>query len=251
MRNASEPDRFEHDGFTVLDHRFGPAGGGVPFVLVHGIGVGLSYFRSLAPLLAEHGAVHVLELPGFGDAPKPAHVLTVEEHAGLVVALLRSIGRPAVLVGQSMGCQIVLEVALQVPELVDRVVAIGAVTDADERNALLQGLRLMQDVLGEPPATNWAVFSEYLKCGPRRYFATLPSMLAYDTDAAAARVRVPTMILRGSRDPICRRPWARRLAASLAVGGLIEVPGAHHNANSSHPRAVASAILHAELRPRR
>jgi pimeloyl-ACP methyl ester carboxylesterase len=78
----------------------------------------------------------------------------------------------------------------------------------------------------------------------------MPSMLDYDTDAAADAVSVPTMLVRGARDPIFRRPWARRLAARLAVGGLIEIPGAHHNAMSSHPRAVASAILHAELRPR-
>jgi len=242
MADASRPDRFEHDGFVLLDYRSGPVDG-VCFVLVHGIGVGRSYFTRLAPLLGERGPVHVLELPGFGNAPKPAHVLTVEEHAGLVVAFLASLGRPVVLVGQSMGCQVVLEAALRAPHLVERIVAIGAVTDPDERSAVLQGVRLVQDVLGETPATNWAVFSEYLRCGPRRYLATLPSMLAYDTDAAAAAVTVPTLLLRGAKDPICRRPWARRLAATLAVGRLVEVPGAHHNANSTHPRAVASAIL--------
>jgi pimeloyl-ACP methyl ester carboxylesterase len=249
MRDVPEPERFEHAGCTVLDYRFGPATG-TPFVLVHGIGVGYAYYRRLAPLLAAHGPVHVLELPGFGSAPKPAHVLSVEEHAGLVVALLETLGRPVVLVGQSMGTQIVLETALRVPALVERVVAIGTVTDPDERSALWQALRLVQDVLGETPAANWQVFSEYLKCGPRRYLATLPSMLAYDTDAAAAAVTVPTMLIRGARDPICRRPWARRLAARLAVGGLVEVPGAHHNAQSTHPRAVASAILSGDLQRR-
>ncbi|GAA4751753.1 alpha/beta fold hydrolase [Amnibacterium soli] len=249
LTRAAGPDRFEHAGCTVVDHRYG-AGPGTPFVLVHGIGCGLSYFEPIAPLLAEHGPVHVLELPGFGDAPKPPSVLTIEEHAGLVVALLRSMGRPVVLVGQSMGCEIVLEAALRAPELVERVVLIGAVTDPDERTALQQGLRLAQDVLGETPATNWRVFSEYLKCGPRRYLATLPSMLAYDTEAAAAALTVPALLIRGEKDPICRRPWARRLAARLAVGRLVEIPGGHHNAHSTHPRATASAILTAPLRTR-
>lgn len=251
MRHAVETDRFEHGGFTTLDHRYGSVMDTTAFVLVHGIGVGLSYFTRLAPLLAEQGPVHVLELPGFGRAPKPAHVLTVEEHAGLVVALLRSIGRPVVLVGQSMGCQVVLEAALRTPELVERLVMIGAVTDPDERSAPMQALRLAQDVLGEPPATNLAVFSEYLRCGPRRYLATLPSMLHYDTDAGVAAVTVPTLLVRGANDPICRRPWARRLAARLAVGRLVEIPGAVHNAQHSRPRATASAILTADLRPRR
>jgi pimeloyl-ACP methyl ester carboxylesterase len=242
MREVRRPDRFEQDGCTVLDHRFDRADG-VPFVLVHGIGVGFSYFRRLASLLAEHGPVHVLELPGFGRTPKPPRVLTVEEHAELVVALLRTLARPVVLVGQSMGCQIVLEAALRAPELVERVVAIGPVTDPDERTATMQALRLMQDVLGETPAANRAVFSEYLRCGPRRYLATLPSMLAYDTEGAAAALTRPTLLVRGAQDPICRRPWARRLRARLAVGRLVEIPGGHHNAQTTHPRAVASAIL--------
>jgi pimeloyl-ACP methyl ester carboxylesterase len=249
VASARQSVRFEHDGVTGLDHRYG-TGTGTPFVLVHGIGVGLSYFTRLAPLLAEHGPVHVLELPGFGSAPKPSGVLTVEENGAFVTAFLRSLGLPVVLIGQSMGCQIVLEAALRVPELVQRLVLIGVVTDPAERTALMQGLRLVQDVLGETPATNWAVFSEYVKCGPRRYLATLPSMLAYDTEAAVSAVPVPTMLLRGAKDPIFRRPWARRLAALLAIGGLIEIPGAVHNAMHSHPRAAASAILSAELTPR-
>lgn len=241
--------RFEHDGIVALDVRSG-GGRGTPFVLVHGIGVDRSYFAPLAAVLAEHGRVHVLELPGFGRAPKPREVLSVEDHAALVVAMLRSLGRPVVLVGQSMGCQIVLEAALRAPELVERVVAIGAVTDPAEATAPMQALRLVQDVLGETPATNRRVFSAYLRCGPRRYLATLPTMLRYDTEASAAAVRVPTMLVRGSRDPICRRPWARRLAARVADGRLVEIPGAHHNAMTSHPRAVASAILSADRRPR-
>ncbi|MGT2426185.1 alpha/beta fold hydrolase [Amnibacterium kyonggiense] len=250
MRRRPRPDRLELVGRTMLRHRFGP-GDGRPFVLVHGIGCGLDYWLRLVPLLAEHGPVHVVELPGFGRAPKPARALTVEQLADHVVELLESIGRPVVLVGQSMGAQVVLETALRTPTLVERLVTIGAVTDDAERTAPMQGLRLLQDVLRETPGANAAVLADYIRCGPRRYLATLPSMLDYDTESAAAAVTVPTLLVRGSGDPICRRPWARRLAARLGVGGLVEIPGAVHNAQHTHPRATASAILTAALEPRR
>ncbi|GAA2752063.1 alpha/beta fold hydrolase [Amnibacterium kyonggiense] len=249
MPRRPDPDRLELAGRTMLRHRFGPRDGR-PFVLIHGIGCGLDYWLRLVPVLAAHGPVHVVELPGFGRAPKPARALAIEELADHVVDLLESIGRPVVLVGQSMGTQVVLEAALRVPDRIDRLVAIGAVTDDAERTAALQGLRLLQDVLSETPGANVAVFRDYLRCGPRRYLATLPSMLGYDTEAATAAVTVPTLLVRGAGDPICRRPWARRLAARLGVGGLVEIPGAVHNAQHTHPRAVASAILSAPLEPR-
>jgi pimeloyl-ACP methyl ester carboxylesterase len=242
MRGAGEVHRFEHQGLVLLDHRSGQEDAGV-VVLVHGIGVGAAYFSRLAPLLAVHGQVRTIELPGFGGAPKPEYALSVEGLATLVVALLESIGRPVTLLGHSMGTQIVLETALRSPALVERLVLIGAVTDPEERSAVLQGLRLAQDTLGESPAANRAVFSEYLRCGPRRYLATLPSMLDYDTIGAATRTAVPTLVIRGGRDPIFRRPFARRVASALPVGRLVEVPGAHHVVQHTHPRAVASAIL--------
>jgi pimeloyl-ACP methyl ester carboxylesterase len=244
VRRAAEVHRFERQGLVVLDHRTGTASAaGTPFVLVHGIGVGASYFSPLAPLLAAHGPVHTLELPGFGRTPKPEYALSVEELATLVVAFLESIGRPVILLGQSMGTQVVLEAALRAPSLVERLVLIGAVTDPRERTALMQGVRLVQDTLGETPAANLAVLTQYLQCGPRRYLATLPSMLDYDTLGAAALVEVPALVLRGGSDPICRRPFARQIAAALPAGRLVEVPGGHHNVQHTHPRAVASAVL--------
>jgi pimeloyl-ACP methyl ester carboxylesterase len=245
---AGEVHRFEQRGLVTLDHRSGPEDG-VPVVLVHGIGVGASYFTRLAPLLTAIGPVHTLDLPGFGRAPKPEYALSIEQLATCVVGLLESIGRPVLLLGQSMGVQVVLEAALRVPRLIERLVLIGAVTDPQERSAVLQGIRLVQDVLGETPAANVAVFTEYLRCGPRRYLATLPSMLDYDTLGAAAGITVPTLVLRGTKDPISRLPFARQVAAALPTGRLVEVPGGHHNIQHTHPRAVASAILTAGPHP--
>jgi pimeloyl-ACP methyl ester carboxylesterase len=239
---AGEVHRFERRGLVVLDHRSGPESG-PPVVLVHGIGVGAAYFSRLAPLLAARGPVHTLELPGFGDAPRPPSALSVRELGALLVGVLESIGRPVLLLGHSMGTQVVLEAALRTPASIERLVLVGAVTNPDERSAAMQGLRLVQDTLGETPAANRAVLSEYVKCGPRRYLATLPSMLAYDTIGAAARTTVPTLVLRGAKDPICRRPFARRIVEVLPTGRLVEVPGGHHVVQYTHPRAVASAVL--------
>src|SRR5690606_3332191 len=120
---------FRHHGRVMLVHRpphdrpTGPQ-----FVLVHGIGVSARYYTRLARALAPSGGVHVLDLPGFGSAPRPEEPLTIEDHAEVVNAYVRSagLGTP-VLVGHSMGTQVVVEAALRAPELHACIVAIGGV----------------------------------------------------------------------------------------------------------------------------
>ncbi|MDH2444204.1 alpha/beta hydrolase [Amnibacterium sp. CER49] len=216
---------------------------GPVFVLVHGIGVGSRYYRRLAPVLATAGRVLTVELPGFRDAPKPGRVQSVEDHGETVAALVAPLGRPVVLVGHSMGTQIVTEVAARRPELVERLVLIGPVTDPVAPTAVQQGLRLGRDTLREPPLANWIVFSDYARTGPSWYLKTLPSMLTYDMLGTLPRVQAPAVVIRGSRDPIAPRPWAQRVTDLLPHGRLVEVPGAPHVAMFVRPEAVAAAIL--------
>jgi pimeloyl-ACP methyl ester carboxylesterase len=235
------PARFEHAGRVLLVFEQGRPTG-TTFLLVHGIGVASRYFRRLAPLLAEHGRVLTVELPGFGRAPKPRTTQRVEDHGDLLAAYLASRGcTDAVLVGHSMGTQIVVDTALKHP--VGRLMLIGPVTDPEARSALRQGGRLLLDMLREPPASNWIVLSDYAMTGPSWYLRTLPSMLGYDLEAALPRVDVPTTVVRGSRDPIAPPRWARRVRDLLPSSRLVEVEGAPHVAMFSHPARIMAEIL--------
>lgn len=237
---------FHHRDVTLRVRRpHDDSGTGPQFVLVHGIGASSRYYTRLARALAPSGGVHVLELPGFGRSPRPRRdPLSVEEHAGLVNAWVRSSGvaRP-VLVGHSMGVQVVVEAALQDPDLSAAVVGIGGVVDPSARTALRQGLRLGHDVLREPPATNWAVLSGYLLTGPWWYLRTLPVMLGYRLEDALPRLQVPLLLVRGTRDPIVPRPWAEQQRRLAPDSHLVEVEGAAHVAMHTHPEQVARAVL--------
>lgn len=186
---------------TALAKRLGPDVG-LQIVLVHGIGVGFRYYAPLARVLARSAGVHVLELPGFGGAPKPESPLSVEELAAVVNAYVRAAGLDEpVLVGHSMGAQVVVDAVLQDPGLVPVVVVMGCVVDPRWRTALQQGLRLLQDCLRETWSANWTVLREYARTGPRWYLRTVPSMLGYRTEEAVARLPVPLLIV---RDATCR-----------------------------------------------
>lgn len=235
------PARFGHAGRVLLVFEQGRAAGPT-FVLVHGIGVGSRYFRRLAPLLAEHGHVLTVELPGFGNSPKPQPTQRVEDHGDLLAAYLTARGcTDALLVGHSMGAQIVVDAALKTP--VGGLMLIGPVTDPQARSAPRQGGRLLLDMTREPPASNWIVLTDYARCGPSWYLRTLPSMLSYDLEAMLPRVRVPTTVVRGGRDPIATASWARRVRDLLPQSRLVEVAGAPHVAMFSQAARVAAEIL--------
>lgn len=234
---------YEHDGHTYLVKRLGPAIG-PQFVLVHGIGVASRYYVPLARILAESAGVHVMELPGFGGAPNPESPLSVQDLAAVVNDYVRSaeLDQP-VLVGHSMGGQVVVEAASQGPGLFPVVVAMGCVVDPRARTALQQGLRLLQDCLRETLSANWTVLCEYARTGPRWYLRTLPSMLGYRTEETVAQLSTPLLVLRGARDPIAGHEWAEQLRRLAPTGRLVEVPAAAHVVMYTHPQQVAAHIL--------
>lgn len=233
----------QHHGDTYLAKRIGRTDG-PQIVLVHGIGVASRYFRRLAAVLSRSAGVHVLELPGFGGAPKPAAPLSVERLAAVVNDYVRSadLSRP-VLVGHSMGSQIVLEASLQEPGAASTVVAIGTVVDPSARTAAQQGLRLLHDILIETPSANWAVLRDYVRTGPVWYLRTVPIMLGYRSEEAVSRLTAPLLIMRGSRDPIAPQDWVEELRALASDAQLVTVPGGAHVVMHSHPREVAHEIL--------
>lgn len=215
-------------------------------VLVHGIGVSERYFRGLARELVPDRRVLVPDLPGFGRSPRPARAPAVEDLAEVVLAVLRHRGiERATLVGHSMGAQVVAEAMLRAPDVVERVVLIGAVVDPAAPSVLRQALRLAKDGLHEPLRVNAVVAGDYLRTGPTWYSAVLPHMFAYDTAGAVARLPGPALVVRGGRDPVSSRAWSHRLGALAPRADVREVPGAGHVAMASHPTLLARWVREA------
>jgi pimeloyl-ACP methyl ester carboxylesterase len=216
---------------------------GLPaFVLLHGIGMSHRYLARLHQELEASGTVISFDLPGFGGTPKPRQSVTVEEYAQLVGHALERAGvTECVVVGHSMGGQFAVELARQRPSLVSRAVLMGPVVDSRRRSVLRQAMALAIDVFGETPSANAIVLTDYLRCGPRWYLTELPEMMAYPTEERITDVRVPVLVLRGTRDPVAGRVWSAVLAARAPQGRMLELPGSHV-VQERVPVRVADAI---------
>lgn len=212
-------------------------------VLVHGIGMSQQYFGLLRSELAGHVDVVAIDLPGFGASPSPARAVSMAECAALVADVIRDLGAgPVIALGHSMGSQVVAELAVRHPDLVERVVLVAPTVDPRERTLRMQALRLLQDGVRYPPIVTLLGMRMYGQAGPRWFVAQSRAMLAHRIEEVAVRIEQPTLVVRGALDRVCRHDWAALVARLLPEGRLLELPGTGHEAVVTGAAPVALLI---------
>jgi pimeloyl-ACP methyl ester carboxylesterase len=98
---------------------------GVPVVMVHGLGGSHLNWVGIAPEIAQRHHVYAIDQAGFGLTPGTHRSTSVHANADLVARFVREVvGRPAVLVGNSMGGMVSLLMTSAHPELVEGLVLI-------------------------------------------------------------------------------------------------------------------------------
>ena len=188
---------------TLYSHDFG--GEGDTIVAVHGLGGAHLNWMPVAPGLTRTGHLIAPDLPGFGYTP-PRRSYSISSHAQAVVELLESIGAPVVLMGNSLGALVTIQIAASRPDLVDRLVLVAPagpprwddqrIDRAVAKRLLLQGI----------PAIGPAAVSRYWK-------ATTPEAQMRDTLAVvcAHPERIPQSLVDPSLQLASarrRQPWA-------------------------------------------
>ena len=222
----------------------GPAPPGAPpIVLVHGLGVSGRYLVPTGERLSVDHPVYAPDLPGFGRTAGPHRALGVGGLADALAAWTRAAGleRP-VMLGNSLGCQVIVDLAVRYPERLRAAVLVGPTTDPRARSLLRQFGRLLLDVPREPPRLIPLQARDYLAAGPVRVLQTARSMVRDPITAKLPLVRQPTLIVRGERDPIVPQRWAEEATRLLPHGRLVVVSGAAHAVNYGAPDALAAAV---------
>lgn len=214
------------------------------FLLIHGIGTSSRYYAALAHLLATQSRVVSLDLPGFGSSSRPLEVLTMGDLAAVVDAVAHRLGlADPVLVGHSMGCQVVAELDARRPGRARGLVLIGPTVDPDKRGVVRHVAMLSVNSLFEPWRVNRIILGDYVRCGVRQYVKTLRPMLAHRIERRLRASGTRTVVVRGRHDMVALRGWTRAASAMPAHGAFLEIPGAAHAVHAVRTREVAEACL--------
>lgn len=213
------------------------------FVLVAGIGVASNYYENLAPGLGEFGPVHALDLPGFAGVPYPKRPMSIQRYAAVLGTVIDELGLiDPVLVGHSMGTQVVSELASQRPEL-STLVLIGPVTNPRERSLPKLAFRFLQSSAHEPFRVAMLATGAYLLCGFRWFSAVLPRMMRYRIEEVLPRIQAHTLLIRGEHDSLVPRSWLREMAELLPRASTWEIEGAAHSVMYDHAKGVAELCV--------
>lgn len=225
---------------------------GVPvIVLVHGIGVSARYFIPLANALADFADVLMLDLPGFSTLPVPERRLGIEGFAEALRAVIDVEGvTDPVILGHSMGAQVVVEALAGQPDLAGRVMLLGPPVNAAERSLLRVGARFIQSSLLEPFRVGMVAIPAYIMCGPHWFAEVLPAMLTFPVEERLALTHPLTVLVRGEHDYVAPDCWLRRLAESS--GGPAELHTVEHAAHSvmyRHHDVIAHRLIQLAATP--
>ncbi len=252
-------------------------GDGPLVVLSHGMADNRNSFRFLAPLIAAAGyRVATADLRGHGESSTDWDSYTRTDTAHDLLELIKHLGGPAVIVGQSFSGGSATIAAAADPALVRAIVEIdpftrpakislvGLIRNAHHRRG---GLLLMRTAIsgsiktwlrylnvaydGAKPADwdSWLAALEQNLAEPGRMSAAINMGRAKPTDAQAQlpNVGCPVLVVMGSRDPDWADPQAEAadIVALLpqVAASYVMIDGGGHYPHAQYPDQVAAAII--------
>ncbi|MFC7817902.1 alpha/beta fold hydrolase [Streptomyces sp. NPDC057367] len=261
------------DGGTIA---YEVAGSGPLIVLAHGMGDSRAAYRAVVPRLVAAGyRVASVDLRGCGESSVDWPAWSRTDIAGDLLAVIRHLGGPAVLVGHSVSGGAATVAAAREPSLVTAVVELAPFTrkqsvglgDLKVRRFRQGMLRLLgAGLFGSLPL--WRSYLDLAYPGVRpadwaRRLGRIDSLLrepgrmkamramgrSAPTDAGVqlGNVRCPVLVVMGTLDPDWADPHAEGMAVVEALpaglGRLEMIEGAGHYPHDQYPDRVVSLVL--------
>jgi len=242
------------------------AGVGPLVVMVPGMGDLRSGYRFLAPKIADAGFTAVTtDLRGHGESSPTFSSYGDEDTAADIIALLEHLGRPAVLVGNSMAAAASIMVAARRPELVTGLVLLGPWA-RNPPNGTAAGRFFFRLMLARPwTSVVWNAYLPTLYAGTkpvdfaeyrRRLIASLRrpgyarafSLTSHTShapaEAALPEVTAPALVIMGEKDPDFPDPAAEAAWLAGMLGAeTVMLPEVGHYPQSQAPTETAAAVI--------
>ena len=251
-------------------------GQGPLVVLAHGIGDSRHSYRLLTPILAAAGyRVANVDIRGCGDSSLDWDGYSRSDIAGDLVAVVRHLGSPAVIIGHSISGGAATIATATAPDLITGVVELAPFTRAQSfdlgglarvrrfRTGYSQLAQVMLlgrlaswkkylDVAYPVKPADWAgelarIEAKLSEPGRMKVLQAMCKANPSDAGAQLPNVACPVLVIEGSLDPDWRdaRAEGQRIIDDLprGLGQLAVIEGAGHYLHAQNPDQVAALAL--------
>ncbi len=228
------------------------AGEGPALVFLHGTGgSGKVWFNQLRRFEPGY-RVLAPDLPGYGQTPLPENIRSIDDYPGFILSLLDEAGlSQAVLIGNSMGGRVAMQLALDHPERVAGLVLVNA------SGLKLPGIPIFHARDAAPEefaarlyyrASSRGDIAERFVQSPeqvraRQTMLTLTAgPLRHDMQDRLGEIQAPTLVIWGEGDRIIPPAYADAFVAGIPDATLAMIERAGHVPMLERPGAVNEAI---------
>jgi pimeloyl-ACP methyl ester carboxylesterase len=251
-------------------------GAGQPVLLLHGLGATKISWLPVLPALAARYRLIVPDLPGHGASDKPRTDYSPRFHAHVVRKLLDQLEVDrAIVVGNSLGGRVGLELALRSPGRVERLALLDPSVPGLRWRYLMGLARVVPSEVGVIPfplRERWVelmvkrLFAEPGRLVPTAYALAAAEFIRVNRDPAARmaflsslrhimterpdvffatmrRIKHPTLVLFGDADRLIPPRLGARLAQHLPDSRLMVLPGVGHVPQFEATDEVVEALI--------
>lgn len=196
-------------------------GEGDPILFIHGLGSSTRDWEAQIEYFSKRYQVVLFDIRGHGKSDKPAGPYSIPLFARDTAELIKSLDiAPVHVVGISLGGMIALQLAVNEPELVRRLVLVNSgsemiVRTVKERLAVLQrflivrllGMRKMGEVLSsrlfpkpEQHELRSAFVDRWAENDPRAYREAMKAIVGWSVTEYLQRIACPTLVIAAEYD---------------------------------------------------
>lgn len=245
------PEVFLSENLKLSVARAG-ASEGAPVLLLHSTGSSWNAWALNMNHLPPDRPVLVPDLPGFGDSDTPEHFFSIADFARVLGTL---VDRPPVLVGNSLGGLVALEMAAQrpaaglvlvaapanIPGEVDHDLARLITWFAPDGTPRIPNVTELRRVTALADERVLAVANANMTRA-RGFLNSLPAVMNYPWPERAKAVSCPVALFWGERDGLVSRAHLERWQSAFPKARTVVFPGAAHGPQFDAPDEFNRAL---------